>query len=114
MEQISGAAPTLVYILIAGAFATGIWRVLGVVFAGNVREDSEIFRWVRAVATALIAGIIARLILFPSGALALAPLWLRIGAAGTGFAIAMKGKKWAFVGILAAEIVLIGGWLVVV
>jgi hypothetical protein len=69
------------FILIAGALATDIWRFLGVYLAGGIAEDSDLLVLVRCVATALVAAVIANLIVFPSGALAETPAALRIGAA---------------------------------
>lgn len=73
-------------IIIAGWFATDVWRWLGVFAGGRLREDGELLIWVRCVATALVAGVISKLILFPQGVLAETPLWLRLAAAGFGFA----------------------------
>lgn len=97
-------------ILIAGWLATDVWRWLGVILAGRLREDSEIMVWVRAVATALVAGVIARLILFPVGALADSPMLLRVAAIVVGFAVFKATREKVLVGILSAEVVLLGGW----
>ena len=67
-----------VMILVAGWLATDVWRWLGVFASGRMREDSEVMVFVRCVATALVAGVIAKLILFPTGALDNAPMALRI------------------------------------
>ena len=100
-----------VAILLASCLPTQIWRWLGVLLAGRVDESSEIFVWVKSVATALVAGVIAKLILTPGGALAETPVLLRIGAIAVGFAAYLAcGKRLAF-GILATEVVLVGGWL---
>ncbi|MEP3277095.1 MAG: AzlD domain-containing protein [Stappiaceae bacterium] len=98
-------------ILIGGWFATDIWRFLGVFAAGKLREDSEILLWVRAVATALVAGVIARLILFPTGFLSETPMGLRVGAAIAGFVCFKLSRDRLLPGIAVAEMVLIGGWL---
>ena len=50
-----------------------MWRWLGVVFARGLDEDSEIVVWVRAVATAILAGVIAKLTIFAPGVLATVP-----------------------------------------
>lgn len=100
-----------VMIVVAGWLATDIWRWLGVLAAGNLREDSEILIFVRSIATALVAGVISKLILFPSGALADTPVWLRVTAALCGFAAFHAARQTVFAGVLAAEAVLIGGWL---
>ena len=100
-----------VMIVVAGWLATDIWRWLGVFAAGRMREDSELLVFVRAVATALVAGVISKLILFPSGALDATPMGLRVAAAATGFAVFLALRQRVIFGVLAAEIVLIGGWL---
>ena len=40
--------------------------------------------WVRAVATAILAGVIAQILVQPPGALASVPGWLRYGAVAGG------------------------------
>lgn len=99
-----------VVILVGGCFATEIWRYLGVYVSGFLREGSEALNWVRAVATALIASLIARLILFPSGFLAESPLYLRFAAVGAGILCFKLANNRVLAGIAAAEFVLIVGW----
>ena len=100
------------FILLAGTLATDIWRWLGVLVGDRLRDDSEVLNWVKAVATALIAGVIGNLILFPAGALASAPVALRLAAAAFGWAAFMAARKNVLAGVVAAEIALIAGWLV--
>ncbi|NVK33211.1 MAG: AzlD domain-containing protein [Rhodobacteraceae bacterium] len=100
-------------ILVAGWIATDIWRWIGVFAGGKLREDGELLIWVRCVATALVAGVIARLILFPSGALAEMPMWLRAASAIIGFAVfSITGQKVVY-GVLSGVIVLIAGWFLI-
>jgi hypothetical protein len=99
------------FILIAGWLATDIWRFLGVLVGGRVSEESPVMVAVRCVATALVAAVIANLIIFPGGALAITPVWLRAGSALAGFAAYLAAGKSMITGILAAELVLIGGFL---
>ena len=66
--------------LIVGFLPNKIWRVLGLVLARGVNEDSEIVVWTRAVATAIVAGVAAKLIVFPPGALLAIPLAVRVVA----------------------------------
>lgn len=98
-------------ILVAGWLATDVWRWLGVFASGRLREDSELFIYVRCVATALVAGVIARLILFPIGALEATPMALRIVAVAIGFAVYLASRQRIVAGVAAADAVLIGGWL---
>jgi hypothetical protein len=64
---------------------------------------------VRAVATALVAGVVARIVLIPPGALAEVPLWVRLAALGCGFLAFYLVRRSAFAGVLVGEIVLIAG-----
>ena len=83
-----------VVIAIAGWLATDIWRWLGVFTGSRLDQQSEALQWVRAVATALVMAVTAKMIVFPAGTLAEAPLWLRLGAAGTGFvAFLLAGQR---------------------
>ena len=65
----------------------------------------------RCVATALVAGVISKLILFPNGILAETPMWLRLVAAGAGFAAFLAVRQMVIVGVLVGVAVLICGWL---
>ena len=49
-------------LLLVGFLPNEIWRWLGVIASRGLDEDSEIVVWVRARATAILAGVIARLI----------------------------------------------------
>jgi hypothetical protein len=99
-------------LILVGYLPNEIWRVLGLVLARGLDEDSEIVVWSRAVATAILAGVIAKLILFSTGALDAIPLWVRVAAAVCGFFAFLAGKRSVFVGVLAGEVaLLIGGFL---
>ncbi len=100
-----------VMILVAGWIATDMWRWLGVFASGKLREDSEVMVFVRSIATALVAGVIAKLILFPAGALQTAPVALRIFAGACGFAAFFASRQKVVVGVAVGEVVLIAGWL---
>jgi len=56
-----------VVIIVAGWLATDMWRWLGVIAGNRLREGSEALNWVRAVATALVMAVTAKLVVFPSG-----------------------------------------------
>ena len=99
------------FILVAGWLATDSWRFLGVYLGGRLSEESDLLVLVRAVATALVAAVIANLIFFPGGALADSPLALRLGAAVAGFAAYLLIGRRVLVGIVVAEAVFVGGWL---
>ena len=99
-------------LVLVGFLPNEIWRVLGLVLARGLNEDSEIVVRSRAVATAILAGVIAQLILFPAGALAGIPLSVRVGAAVFGFLAFLAVKRSVFAGVLAGEAaLLVGGFL---
>src|ERR1039457_2453334 len=102
--------PYLLLILV-GYLPNEMWRVLGLMLARGLNADSEIVVWSRAVATAILAGVIAKLILFSAGALAGIPLSVRIGAAVCGFLAFLAVKRSVFAGVLVGEAVLLLGGL---
>lgn len=67
--------------LTIGAAVTYAWRAVGVALAGRIAPDGRVIDWVGYVAYALLAGLIARMIVMPIGALAGAPLPVRLVAA---------------------------------
>jgi hypothetical protein len=100
--------PYLALVLV-GFLPNEIWRVLGVFVARRLDEGSEILIWVRAVATAVLAGVIAQLTLTPPGALAGIPLSIRLAAIAAGFVGYLIIRRSVFAGVVCGEIVLIGG-----
>ena len=108
---LQSAGTAYLYIFVAGAIATYIWRFLGVYLAGSINEDAEILVFVRCLATALVAAVIAKLVIYPSGALAETNVLLRFGAVVAGFAAYMATGKKVFVGVLLAEAVILATYL---
>jgi hypothetical protein len=96
-------------LLLIGVLPSEIWRWLGILFGRGLREDSEIILWVRAVATALVAAVVARITLFPPGALAAVPAEVRVAALALGFLAFLLFRRSAFAGVIVGEFVLIGG-----
>ena len=98
-----------VFIAVAGWLATDLWRWLGVLAGNRLRDDSEVLNWVRAVATALVAAVIAKLILYPTGVLEHSPLSLRLGSIAAGAVAFFAGRQKPAVGITMAIVVLAAG-----
>jgi hypothetical protein len=98
-------------LIMVGFLPNEVWRMLGVVLARGLDEDSEILIWVRAVATAVLAGVVAQLIFFPAGALAAVPLAVRVGAALAGFLAFLAVRRSVLAGVLTGEAVLLVGTL---
>jgi branched-subunit amino acid transport protein len=113
MSDFIGDWHALVILFVAGVIPNQIWRMLGLWFGGGIDEGSELLVWVRAVATAVLAGVIAQIVVEPPGALASVPGALRYGAVVAGFAVFMLTRKSIFAGVAAGEIVMLAGkwWL---
>jgi hypothetical protein len=103
--------PYLALVLV-GFLPNEIWRLLGIAVARGLDEGSELLVWVGAVATAVLAGIIAQLILTPPGALAGIALTVRVAAVVAGFAAFLVIRRSVFAGVLAGEVTLVVGALV--
>jgi hypothetical protein len=100
--------PYLALILL-GFLPSEIWRWFGIVLGRGLDEQSEIILWVRGVATALVAAVVARIVLIPPGALAGVPLSVRIAAIGFGFLAFLFIRRSALAGVLVGEAVLVAG-----
>lgn len=87
--------------------------MVGLWFVSGVDEGSEVLVWVRAVATAILAGVIAQILVQPPGALAAVPDALRYGAVVVGFAVFLAAKRSIFAGVACGEIAMVAGkwWL---
>lgn len=105
--------PYLALVLFA-VLPTEIWRWLAVAFARKLDESSPWLEWVRLVATALLAGVVAKLVLAAPGALAGVPLTVRLAALAVAVTIVLAWRRRVMLAVLAGEAVLIGGavWLV--
>jgi hypothetical protein len=103
-----GMEPYLALVLL-GFLPSEVWRWIGLAIGRGLDENSEIILWVRGVATALIAGVVARIVMLPPGSLATVPMEVRIAALGIGFLAFLAIRRSAFAGVLAGEAALIGG-----
>lgn len=109
-------APDAGYLLFAIALAfvaSDMWRWLGVALSDRIDENSAVFSWVRLVATALVAGLVAKLVMTPTGGLALAPLWLRLAAVACGMGAYRLGGRSLVLGISAGAGTLVAGMAVI-
>ena len=110
MNAVAELGPYFVLILV-GFLPTEIWRTLGVVAMRGVDEESELVVWIRAIAVAVLAGVIAKLTLIPPGALAGIPAPVRVGAVAIGLLAFLLVRRSVFAGVAAGEAALIGGTL---
>lgn len=103
----------LVVLLLAGVIPNQIWRMLGLWLGGGLDEGSDLLMWVKAVATSILAGVIAEILVRPPGALASVPDLLRYGALVVGFIVFMLTRRSIFAGVVSGEVVMLAGkwWL---
>jgi len=103
----------LLVLLLAGFLPNEIWRMIGVWFGAGVDEGSELLVWVRAVATAILAGVIAQILIQPPGALAGVPDWLRYAAVAGGCVVFLTTRRSIFAGVVSGELLMLAGmwWL---
>ena len=113
MSAFLGDWHALLILVIAGFIPNEVWRLAGLWLGSGIDEGSEVLVWVRAVATAILAGVIAQIVVEPPGALASVPDALRYGAVAAGFLVFLAARRSIFAGVLCGEIVLLAGkwWL---
>lgn len=113
MSGLFGDGQAIALLLFAGFLSNEVWRVLGLVIGGGIDESSEFLVWVRAVAAAILAGVIAQILISPPGALATVPDVVRYGAVAVGFAVFIVTRRSVFAGVIAGEVVVLAGkwWL---
>lgn len=107
-EAWSGGLWPYFALILFGFLPSEIWRMLSVVVAHGIDEKSELLEWVRAVATALLAGVVANILLTPSGALVAVPLFARLGAMALGLAVFALTRRSVIAGVAVGEIAIIG------
>jgi hypothetical protein len=111
MSLMSSTLWPYVALVLVGFLPNEVWRWTGFILARGVDESSEILVWVRAVATAVLAAVIAKLIFFAPGALAAVPLSVRITALVGGFIGFLLIRRSVIAGVATGEAVLIVGAL---
>ena len=113
MSEFIGDWHALLVLVIAGFLPNEVWRMVGLWFGAGVDDGSDLLVWVRAVATAILAGVIAQILVTPPGALASVPDWLRYASVAAGFAGFALARRSTFAGVACGEIVMLAGkwWL---
>lgn len=112
MSSIGDTWTATLFIVAVALFAHEPWRWVGMLLGRNIDVGSELFQWVRCVATALVSGLIMRLILFPAKSLAAVPLGLRLGAFTAGIAIFYLTRRNLAAGVVGGTLMLMAGQMV--
>ena len=63
-------AINIVLVILVTSLATYISRFLGVITSKKIKETSKIFKWFNCLAYSTLSALLARIIIFPAGALA--------------------------------------------
>ena len=88
---------------IAGTAANEIWRIGGVLLSRGADPASPVMLWVRDVSTALVAGLVARMLLSPAGELAAVAAPVRFLAFATGIAAFFLTRRNLALALACAE-----------
>jgi hypothetical protein len=113
MSALGPYAPYALLILV-GFLPNFVWRMLGVVLARGLDENSEIIVFARAVATAILTGVVGKLVIFSPGALAGVPIWVRLGATALGLVAFWLFRRSVLAGIGVATAAIVAGVVVLV
>ena len=65
-------------VFISAIFATYIWRFAGVIISHRLESNHPVFEWFTCLAYGIIASLVARTLIIPSGLMAEVPLWQRL------------------------------------
>jgi branched-subunit amino acid transport protein len=85
--------------------ATYLWRGPGVLISAGIDPRSGVFTWISCVAYAIIAGVVSRMLVMPTGALAEITLLERALCGGAALAAYFwLTRRNLFVGVLAAAV----------
>jgi len=110
--SVPGELAPYALLVLVGVLPNEAWRMLGVVLARGLDEDSQIIVLARAIATAILTGVVGKLVVFAPGALASVSLSMRIGAAVLGLAAYGLARRSVLAGVVVATLAMMAGMLV--
>jgi len=111
MSALGELAPYALLILV-GFLPNEVWRMLGVVLARGLDEDSQVIVFARAAATAILTGVVGKLVIFAPGALASVSVTVRLGATALGVVAYLLARRSVLAGVVAATLAMMAGMLV--
>ena len=83
----------IILAILVTSFATYISRFLGVITSKKIKENSKIFKWFNCLAYSTLSALLARIIIFPAGALAEVDYFIRFIVVITCLTIFLIAKK---------------------
>jgi len=111
MSALGDFAPYALLILV-GFLPNEVWRMLGIVLAHGLDEDSQVIVLARATATAILTGVVGKLVIFAPGALAGVSVTVRIGATALGLVAYLLARRSVLAGVVAATLAVMAGMFV--
>ena len=70
-------ATNILLAILVTSLATYISRFFGVITSKKIKENSKIFKWFNCLAYSTLSALLARLVIFPAGALAEVDYFIR-------------------------------------
>jgi branched-subunit amino acid transport protein len=83
----------IVLAILVTSLATYISRFLGVITSKKIKENSKIFKWFNCLAYSTLSALLARIIIFPAGALAEVDYLIRFVVVFVSLGIFLISKK---------------------
>ena len=84
---------SIALVIVVTSVATYLSRFLGVLSSEKIKETSKIYRWFNCLAYSTLAALIARMMIFPSGALVEVDYSIRIIVLISSILIFYLGKR---------------------
>lgn len=109
----SGEGHTGFAVLLAAAAATFVWRALGAVLVGRVDPEGPVVRWFTLTSYALLAALVVRLVVLPTGSLAEIPMAVRLLAVAVTLGAWWFARRNVLVAVLAGSACIVAAalWL---
>ena len=83
----------IILVILITSFATYMSRFLGVLSSEKMDIKSKLFRWFNCIAYAVLAALIARMVIFPTGVLSESNMLIRIFVLACSIIIFLATKK---------------------
>lgn len=93
-------------VLSSGLICYG-WRALGVTLSHSLDPDGALARWLTCVSYAMLAAVVARMIILPSGALAASTDLVRYGACAVALGVFLALRRGVLAGTAAGFLALL-------
>jgi len=107
LQAAAGPLWPYLVVIVVGFLPTEMWRVLAVWLSRDLKADSDLLLWVRLVATALLAAVVARIVVAPTGAMLAIPFVARVGGVAAALLLLMVFRRSVVSAVLLGEAIII-------